>query len=103
MREVAGHFVLESQFLFLEAVEKVFVRVGSMLFFLDEGVKSGMLGFDFLGDCLVHWCRSFQSECHHRAINHESGALSRGFSRFGGPPGPLGVNGRAVPALTEMA
>ena len=60
MCEVAGHFVLESQFLFLEAVEKVFVRVGSMLFLLNEGVKSGMLGFEFLGHCLVHWCGSFR-------------------------------------------
>jgi hypothetical protein len=40
---VAGQLVLQSQFLFLEAVEKVFVRVGSVLFFLNEGVKSGML------------------------------------------------------------
>ena len=43
MCEVAGHFVFQSQLLFLQAVEKVFVRVGSMLFFLDQCVKSGML------------------------------------------------------------
>ena len=60
MQEVAGHFILESQFLFLEAVEKVFVRVGSVLFLVDQGVKSGMLRFEFLGHCLVHRCRSFQ-------------------------------------------
>jgi len=43
MHHVAGDFVLELQFLFFKSVEKVFVRMGSMLFFLDEGVKSGML------------------------------------------------------------
>ena len=74
--EVAGQLVLQSQFLFLEAVEKVFVRVGSVLFFLDEGVKSLVLGFEFLGHCLVHWCRSFQSESHHPVINHDSSRLS---------------------------
>jgi hypothetical protein len=41
--EVAGHFVFKSEFLFLEAVEKVFVGVGSVLFLVDQGVKSGML------------------------------------------------------------
>jgi hypothetical protein len=40
---VAGDLVFQSELFFLESVEKVFVRVGSMLFFLDEGVKSGML------------------------------------------------------------
>ena len=58
--EVAGQFVFEPQFLFLEAMEKVFVRVGSMLFLVDQGVKSGMLRFDFLGNCLVHWCVPFR-------------------------------------------
>jgi len=78
-------------------VEKVFVRVGSMLFFLDEGVKSGMLRFEFLGNSLVHWCRSFQSACHHRVINHESVALSLAFSRFGGAQALLGaVSARAA-------
>jgi len=43
MQEVAGHFILQSQFLFLEAVEKVFVRVSSMLLLFDEGVERGML------------------------------------------------------------
>src|SRR5438477_11940036 len=57
---MAGQHVFKLELLFLEAVEKVFVRVGSMLFLLDEGVKSGMLRFEFLGHCLVHWCRSFQ-------------------------------------------
>ena len=76
MRQVAGPLVLKSEFLFLEAVEKVFVRVRSMLFFLDEGVKSGMLRFEFLGHCLVHWCGSFRSAYHHRIINHETAALS---------------------------
>ena len=62
---------LSLKFFFLEAVEKVFVGVGSMLFLFDQGVKSGMLGFQFLDNCLVHWCRSFQAECHRRVINHE--------------------------------
>jgi hypothetical protein len=38
-----GQLVLESQLFLLEAVEKVVVGVGSMLFFLDQGMKSGML------------------------------------------------------------
>ena len=57
--EMAGELVLQLQLLFLEALEKVFVGVGSMLFFLDEGVKSGMLRFQFLDNCLVHRCLSF--------------------------------------------
>jgi hypothetical protein len=62
--EVAGHFVLQSQFFFLEAVEKVFVGVGSVLFLVDQGVKSGMLRFQFLDSCRVHWRVSFpQSQC----------------------------------------
>ena len=36
MRDVAGELVLQSQFLFLEAVEKVFVGVSAMLFFFDQ-------------------------------------------------------------------
>ena len=59
--EVAGQFVLESQLLFLETVEKVFVGMGPMLFFLDEGVKSLMLRLQFLDHCLVHWRGSFRS------------------------------------------
>jgi hypothetical protein len=38
-----GQLILESQLFLLEAVEKVVVGVGSMLFFLDQGMKSGML------------------------------------------------------------
>ena len=102
MRDVAGQFVLESQFLFLEAVEKVFVGVGSVLFFLDEGVKSRMLRLQFLDHCLIHWCRSFHSACHHRVINHESALLSRPLSRLGGSGVLLAVNGPKVPAGGEM-
>ena len=76
MREVAGHHVFKSELFFLEAVEKVFVGVGSMLFFLDEGMKSLMLRLEFLDNCLVHWCGSFRSACHHSPINHESRDLS---------------------------
>ena len=82
MREVAGQFVLEPQLFLLEAVEKVFVGMGSVLFFLDEGMKSLVLRFQFLDHCLIHWRRSFQSACHHRVINHESHRLSWAFSRF---------------------
>jgi len=57
---VTREFVLQSQFLFLQAVEKVFVGVGSVLFLLDEGVKSLVLRLQFLDHCLVHWCRSFR-------------------------------------------
>ena len=67
-----------------EAVEKVFVGVGPVLFFLDQSVKSGMLGLQFLGHSLVHWRRSFQSACHRRVINHESADLSWPLSRFSG-------------------
>jgi hypothetical protein len=101
--QVPGQLVLQSQFLFLEAVEKVFVRVGSMLFFLNEGVKSGMLGFEFLGHCLVHWRRSFQSACHQHVINHESLHLSRAFSRFNGAKAPLAESAAAVPAQAQMS
>jgi hypothetical protein len=54
MGDVAGEFVLQSQFLFLQAVEKVFVRVRAVLFFLDQSMQRGVLGFEFLGHCLVH-------------------------------------------------
>ena len=102
MREVAGHFVFKSQFLFLETVEKVFVRVGSVLFFLDKSVKSGMLRFESLGHCLVHWWRSFQSACHRRVINHDSRHLSRSLKRFGGNARPLAVNQAPVLGAVEM-
>ena len=61
MREVARHDILKSKLLFLEAVEKVFVGVGSVLFLFDQGMKRCMLRLDFLDHCLVHWCRSFQA------------------------------------------
>jgi len=61
MCEVAGQFVLQSQLLFLEAVEKVFVGVGSVLFLFDQSVKRGVLRLEFLDHCLVHWCSSFQA------------------------------------------
>jgi hypothetical protein len=34
--EVASQFVHDAELFFLEAVEKVFVRVGSMLFLVDQ-------------------------------------------------------------------
>jgi hypothetical protein len=43
MGEVAGQFVFKSQLFLLETVEKVFVGMGPVLFFLDEGVKSLVL------------------------------------------------------------
>ena len=61
MCEVAGQFVLQSQLLFLKAVEKVFVGVGSMLFLFDQSVKRGVLRFELLDHCLVHWRSSFQA------------------------------------------
>jgi hypothetical protein len=76
--------------------------VGSMLFFLDEGVKSLVLRLEFLDHCLVHWWRSFQSACHHHVINHESGRLSWAFSRLGGAGALLTVNLPQVPALSRM-
>ena len=73
MGDVAGELVLEPQFLFFQAVEKVFVGMGAVLFFFDQGVQRGVLGFQFLGHSLVHRCHSFrQSHCHRRVINHES-------------------------------
>jgi hypothetical protein len=50
--------------------------MGSTLFLVDQGVKSCVLGLQFLDHCLVHWCRSFQSESHQGVINHESWLLS---------------------------
>lgn len=61
MRDVASHFVLEPELFFLEAVEKVFVGVGSVLFLFDQGMKRCMLRLEFLDHCLVHRCRSFQA------------------------------------------
>jgi hypothetical protein len=66
--------------------------MGSALFLVDQCVKSLMLGFEFLDHCLIHWCRSFQSESHHRVINHESVLLSWAISRFGETRAPLAVN-----------
>jgi hypothetical protein len=101
--EVAGQFVLESQFLFLEAVEKVFVGVASMLFFLDEGVKSGMLRFQFLDSCRVHWRVSFpQSQCQRNAVNHESCNLSRPLSRLVRAAALLVAPSAAVPADANL-
>jgi hypothetical protein len=40
---VAGHCVLEAELLFLESVQKVFVRVGAVLFLVDHRVKSRVL------------------------------------------------------------
>src|SRR5438270_14040103 len=77
VRHVPRELILQSELFFLEAVEKVFVGVGSMLFFIDECVKSLVLRFKFLDHCLVHWWRSFQSAFHHRTINQESSPLSR--------------------------
>jgi hypothetical protein len=51
--EVAGHFVLEPEFLFLQAVEKVFVRVRPVLSLLEQSMKSGVLRLQFLGHGLV--------------------------------------------------
>jgi hypothetical protein len=58
--QMPGHFVLQSELFFLQAVEKVFVGVGSVLFLVDQGVKSGMLRLEFLDICLAHRCDSFQ-------------------------------------------
>jgi len=57
---MAGHFVLKPEFLFLESVEKVFVRVAAMLFFFDQSMQRGVLGFQFLGNSLVHRSISFR-------------------------------------------
>ncbi len=39
MRDVVRQLVLQSQFFFLEAVEKVFVGMSAMLFFFDQGME----------------------------------------------------------------
>jgi len=62
MRDVVRQFVLQSQLLFLEAVEEVFVGMSAMLFFFDQRVQRLMLRFDFLDGGLVHKCPSFR-EC----------------------------------------
>ena len=43
MGHMAGELVLQSQFFFLQSVEKVFVGMGSVLFFLNKSVKSCVL------------------------------------------------------------
>jgi hypothetical protein len=58
--EVPGQLVLQSQFFFLQPMEKVFVGMRSMFFLFDEGVERCVLRFQFLGYCLVHWCHSFR-------------------------------------------
>ena len=60
MREVAGEFVFNPQLFFLQAVEKVFVRMRSMLFLVDQRVKRRMLRFESFDLCLVHGCHSFR-------------------------------------------
>ncbi len=77
MGEVAGQFVLKSELFFLEAVEKVFVGVGSMLFFLDQGVKSAAC-FDSSSSTIALSIGAvpFSKQCHQRVINHESCILS---------------------------
>jgi hypothetical protein len=47
--EVACQFVLDSELFFLEAVEKVFIRVTPMLFFVDQRVERRVLRFESLG------------------------------------------------------
>jgi hypothetical protein len=101
--EVAGQFVLESQFLFLEAVEQVFVGVGSVLFFVDQSVKSGMLRFQFLDICRVHWRVSFpQGQCQRNAVNHESCDLSRPLSRLVRAVARVVEKGAPVPAEADL-
>lgn len=62
MRHMAGKFVLEPQFLFLEAVEKVFVGVAAVLFFFDHRVERRVFGLQFLDYALIHRCGSFHWE-----------------------------------------
>jgi hypothetical protein len=102
VRHVPRKFILQSELFFLETVEKVFVGVGSMLFFLDEGVKSLMLRFQFLDHCLVHWRGSFRSACHHRLINHESDDLSWALSHFAPGSALLAASRHEVPPRAPM-
>ena len=60
MGHVAGELVLDSEFLFLEAMEKVFVGVRSMFLFGDQRVERLVLRLERLDHCLVHGCRSFR-------------------------------------------
>ena len=62
MEHVAGQLVLQFQLFFLQAVEKIFIRVGSMLFLFDESMERRMLRLDFLDRNLFHRCHSFR-EC----------------------------------------
>jgi hypothetical protein len=61
VHDVAGHLILEFQLFFLEAVEKVFVGVGAVLFLFDESVKRGVLRLLVLDVCLAHRCSSFRA------------------------------------------
>jgi len=60
MRVVASKCVLESELFLLKLVEKVFVGVRLMLFFVDHGVESRVLGCERFGLCIVHRCHSFR-------------------------------------------
>ena len=60
MGHVAGDLVLDSEFLFLETMEKVFVGVRSMFLFVDQRVERLVLRLERLDHCLVHGCRSFR-------------------------------------------
>lgn len=59
---VARQLVLDLQFFLLQLVEKVFVGMRPMLFFVDHGVERLVLGVQSLDLGLVHRCNSFRDQ-----------------------------------------
>ena len=77
MGEVAGQFVFDPQLFFLEAVEKVFVGVGPMLFLVDQRVERGVLDSRASAVALsIGGCPFPKANVTVKPINHKSWILS---------------------------
>jgi hypothetical protein len=55
--DMTGEFVLEPELFLLELMEKIFVRMGPMLLFVDHRMERRMLGCERIGLYLVHRCQ----------------------------------------------
>jgi hypothetical protein len=66
---MADHRVLQPQFFFLQTRQQIFVGVWPVLFRIDLGVKSGMLGCDRLDVSFVHRSISFRWLTRDRGVN----------------------------------
>jgi hypothetical protein len=66
---MADHRVFQSELFLLQTRQQIFVGVGSVLFRVDLGVKSGMLGCDRLDVSFVHRSISFRWLTRDRNVN----------------------------------